>query len=360
VAGYHVFYGTTSGSYSQELDAGNTPSAAISGLGIGRTYYFAVSAYDSSGVDSTLSNEVSFYTGGSPASGNSPTPSPRRDSSPTPTPPRTPSGSRSASAPFLDNISTRVSVGGGNNAEIVGFIIAGTGQKTIIVRALGPTLSRFGVTGVLADPRLEIHNAAGNVIASNNGWRDAQQSLFVQGGPYHAFQPTSDNEPAIVISLPPGTYTAVVTSQNGGQGVALAEVYDISKNTSSTLTNISTRGQVLTGDRVLIGGVTVGGGNNLSLVLRAIGPTLSRYGLSGALQNPHIALYNSDGTLLRSSDNWRSDPSQAAQLVNTGYAPQDWREPAMIVQLPAGNYTAVVQGVDNSTGLALFDSYALN
>ncbi len=144
------------------------------------------------------------------------------------------------------------------------------------------------------------------------------------------------------------------------QGVALAEIYDFSQDVESKLTNISTRAQVLTGEDVLIGGVTVAGSSSLKLVLRTIGPSLSKYGVTDALQNPTMALYNSNGALLRTSDAWRSDANQASELISTGYAPADSREPAMIVQLPAGTYTAVVEGKNGTTGVALFDAYTLN
>lgn len=341
VIGYRVSYGLSSRSYTQQVDVGNKTSVFIPALLAGKIYYFAVSAYNAAGTQSSLSNEVSVST-------NPP------GSTPTPTPTTNPN------SPHLTNVSARARVGLGNNVEIAGFTVSGTARKTVVIRGLGPTLAKYGIAGTLLDPWLEVHNAAGDLIASNDNWANAQQSSFAAGGRYHAFQPSKNIESAIVLSLSAGAYTVVLGGKKGAQGAALAEIYDLSQDGESRLTNISARAQVLTGEDVLIGGVTVAGSGSLKLVVRAIGPTLVKYGVTNALQNPTIALYNSNGTLLRSSDSWISDANEASQLTTTGYAPTDSREPAMIVLLPAGTYTAIVEGGNGATGIALFDAYTLN
>ncbi len=365
VAGYHVSVGSASHSYTQQVNAGNRTSALITGLTSNKTYYFAVSAYNASGAESALSNEVKFTTVSQGGTSSGPTPggTPRAtppsgsgsqpDATSVPTP-------RNANSPFLENLSARIHVGTRDEVGIVGFAISGSGRKTVVIRALGPSLARFGIEGVLADPSLEIHNSAGNIIASNDNWPDVQRAAFAAGGQYYAFKPGSNSESALVLTLPSGTYTAVVSGKNGSQGISLAEVYDFSQDRASTLTNISTRAQVMTGESVLIGGITIRGSGNLKIVLRAIGPTLEKYRVAGSLKNPTMGLYNSNGTLIHSSVGWRADASQASQLMTNGYSPPDWREPAMLTFLPPGSYTAVVHGENNTTGIALFDAYALN
>lgn len=372
IAGYRVAYGATSGIYTQRLDVGNKTAAVISGLTGGQTYYFAVSAYNTSAAESAPSNEVSFNTGSatsttttslpsSTPAGTTASSSSSSSSSPAgqTTTPATSSTSSTTSS-YLTNLSTRVHVGTNNNVEIVGFTITGTERKTVIVRALGPTLRQFGVAGVLADPMLEIHDRSGNVIASNDGWQSSQAAIFATGGRYHAFQPANALEPAIAITLPGGTYSVVVHGKNNSQGIALAEIYDLAPANASKLSNISTRALVGTGDNVLVGGVTVKGSSALQVVIRALGPSLARYGITNSLANPAMSLYNGDGTLVRSTDNWTDNSAQANQLMTSGYAPGDQREPAMMTLLAGGTYTAVVKGQNNTTGVALFDAYTLN
>jgi Fibronectin type III domain len=363
IAGYRVSYGVASATYTERVDVGNKTSAHISGLTEGRTYYFAVRAYNTSGAESVASNEVSFNT----SSGSTATmvASATRPVSATSTSPGSQSttpltSSTTTNSVYFSNLSTRAHVGTNDNVEIVGFTITGAEQKTVVVRVLGPTLAQFGVTDVLPDPVIEILDARGKVIASNDGWRNTQAALFLAGARYHSLQPGSSAEPAIAVTLPAGAYTAVVHGKNNTQGIALAEIYDLSGGNDSKLSNISTRALVGRNDNVLIGGLTVTGSSGLKVVIRALGPSLARYGITNSLANPAMSLYNGNGTLVRSTDNWTENSAQANQLMTSGYAPTDPREPAMMMLLSGGTYTAVIKGQNNTVGVALFDAHTLN
>ena len=256
----------------------------------------------------------------------------------------------------LTNVSTRLLVQTGNNVLIGGFIISGTGPKKLVVRALGPTLSNFGVPGVLQNPTLELHNAAGALIAFNDNWGDApnkQQIIDAHLAPPNAA------EPAILATLDPGNYTAIVRGANNTTGVALVEGYDIDPGSSSKLENISTRGLVQTGDNVMIAGVIVGGsGGSQEVIVRALGPTLSNFGVANALADPTLELRDINGNLIRSNDNWRS--TQQAEIIATGLQPPNDAESAIVATLAPSNYTMIVRGVNNTTGVALVEVYRLN
>jgi hypothetical protein len=253
----------------------------------------------------------------------------------------------------LTSISTRVGVEGGDNVLIGGFAISGTGAKQVVVRALGPTLGQFGVTGVLQNPVLELHNSGGAVILSNDNWG---QALNAQSIPSN-FRPPNSLESAILINLNPGAYTAVVRGVNNTTGVGLVEIYDLSPSSSSHLTSISARGLVQVGDDVMIAGVTVQYASK-NVLVRALGPTLAGFGISNPLANPILELHDANGALISSNDNWKS--TQQAQIAATGKAPPNDLEPAIMRTLAPGNYTAIVRGVNNTSGVALVEVYALN
>src|SRR5438270_8327434 len=224
---------------------------------------------------------------------------------PTPTPAPSPSGSHFA------NISTRMDVGTGNNVMIAGFIVSGAQSKTIIVRALGPTLGSYGVANALNDPMLELHNSSGATIATNDDWQTGSQASQISSSGY---APTNSNEPALIATLPVGAYTAIVRGYNSSTGVALVEVYALD-TLSSRLSNISTRGQVGTDQNVLIGGLIINGSTSKKLIVRAVGPSLASppFSLSGTLSNPTLELHDSSGNLLASNDDWGSG-TQAATI----------------------------------------------
>ena len=251
------------------------------------------------------------------------------------------------------NISTRETVGTGENVLIGGFIVTGTTPKQVILRAIGPSLASFGLTGLLQDPMLEVHDDSGATIFSNDNWRETQESEIVATG----IPPSDDREAAIVATLDPGAYTAILQGKNGTTGTALVEAYDLDPTPASQLGNISTRGQVGTGTSVLIGGLIVSPEESAqaNVVLRALGPSLGPLGVTGALQDPTLELHDSNGALLAGNDNWRD--AQEGIITSTGLAPDDDREAAIFATLPAGAYTAVVQGKDATTGVGLVEAY---
>jgi hypothetical protein len=202
------------------------------------------------------------------------------------------------------NISTRARVETGQNVMIGGFIIGGDEAKTVIIRAIGPSLEQVGLTDILADPNLELHGSDGSLITEDDNWKDDpdQMALITATG----LAPSDDLESAIVATLDPGSYTAIVNGGDGGTGIGLVEVYDLGEETGSYLANISTRGFVQTGDNVMIGGFILGGGTSGAQVLvRAIGPSLGAAGVNGALSDPTLELRDADGTLISSNDNWQ-------------------------------------------------------
>ena len=278
-------------------------------------------------------------------------------STPTPTPTPTSTPTPSPSGSHFANISTRMDVGTGNNVMIAGFIVSGSQSKTIIVRALGPTLGSYGVANALNDPMLELHDSSGATIATNDDWQTGSQASQISGSGY---APTNSNEPAVIATLPAGAYTAIVRGYNNSTGVALVEVYELD-TLSTRLSNISTRGQVGIDQNVLIGGLIIKGSTSKKLIVRAVGPSLASppFSLSGTLSNPTLELHDSSGNLLASNDDWGSG-TQAAAISASGYQPSNARESAIIAILASGNYTAIVRGVNNSTGIALVDAYDLD
>jgi hypothetical protein len=248
-------------------------------------------------------------------------------------------------------------VGTGNNVMIAGFIVSGSQSKTIIVRALGPTLGSYGVANALNDPMLELHDSSGATIATNDDWQTGSQASQISSSGY---APTNSNEPALIATLPAGAYTAIVRGFNNSTGVALVEVYELD-TLSTRLSNISTRGQVGTDQNVLIGGLIINGSTSKKLIVRAVGPSLASppVSLSGTLSNPTLELHDSSGNVIASNDDWGSG-TQAAAISASGYQPSNARESAIIATLPHGNYTAIVRGVNNTTGIALVDAYDLD
>jgi uncharacterized repeat protein (TIGR03803 family) len=255
----------------------------------------------------------------------------------------------------LFNISTRLNVGTGDNVLIGGFIVTGSQPKEVIVRAIGPALSGFGVSGALADPVLELHEPDGTVITNDN-WKDTQESAITATN----LAPSNDLESAIVATLPPGLYTAIVTGNNNTTGVALVEAYDLDQTVDSQLANISTRGFVDTGDNVLIGGFIVGGpdGVDSTAVVRALGPSLSGAVGGSVLADPNLELHDIDGAVVASNDNWK-DGADMQTIIDDGLAPTNAKESALLANLPPGAYTAIVSGVENGSGIGLVEVYNL-
>ena len=254
-----------------------------------------------------------------------------------------------SSPPALAAIATRVRVETGDNVAIGGFVIAGNAPKKVMVRAIGPTLTLFGVAGALPDPTLELFSGQ-TVIAANDNWREAPEAAEIAA----AQPPGSDWESAIIRTLSPGPYTAIMRGKNNTSGVGLVEVYDLNAGADSKLAGIATRGLVQTGENVMISGVIVTGaaGSAQRVLVRAVGPSLP---FAGTLGNPTLQLFNANGVLIRSNDSWRTD--QQREIQATGMAPASDAEAAMIATLSPGAYTAVVGGAGGTSGVGLAEVF---
>jgi hypothetical protein len=258
----------------------------------------------------------------------------------------------------LANLSTRVLVSSGDDLLIGGFIVTGNQPKNIIIRAIGPSLP---VAGALPDPVLELHDSTGGVIATNDNWVDSadKQAIIDSGIP-----PANDKEAAIVKLLNPGNYTAAVRGNGGAAGVGLVEVYDVDPASSNTdgisrLANISTRGLVQPGDRVMIGGLIVTGPHGVNAAVRALGPSLASSGVQNPLEDPMLELHDKNGALVAANDDWQSD-TRAKDLKATGVAPSDAREAGVVRALAPGAYTAIVRGKGSAIGTGLVEVYRLS
>ena len=250
----------------------------------------------------------------------------------------------------LLNIATRMRVLTGDSALIGGFIITGSDPKPLIIRGIGPSLT--GIQGVLANPTLELFDSNQVLLGSNDDWTTNRAE--VEGT---TIPPSNDLESAIVTTLAPGNYTAVLRGQNNGIGVGVVEVYDLNAAANSTLANISSRGFVDTGDNAMIGGFIVGGGSSETRVLiRGIGPSLASF-FPNALENPTLELRNADGSLIRENDDWRD--SQEAEIQGTTIPPSNNLESGIVASVGNGNYTAILRGKDNTTGVAVVEVYNL-
>lgn len=278
--------------------------------------------------------------GALPGPGATPTATPAPTAPPASTPTPTPNR-------FV-NISTRLRVETGENVLIGGFIVTGSTEKRIIIRALGPSLP---VQGALANPVLELFDGNGQFVASNDNWQEAANKQEIIDS---TIAPPNEFESAILRDVAPGAYTAVVRDAADGAGVGLVEIYDLGPAQDAKLANISTRGRVLTGESVMIGGLILSGSSPQSVILRAIGPSLP---VNGRLEDPLLELFDGNGSLLGSNNNWKE--SQESEIEVTTIPPSNDLESAIVTSLPPGAYTAVVRGVNDTTGVALIEAYAL-
>ena len=237
------------------------------------------------------------------------------------------------------NISTRLSIGTGDNVLIGGFIITGQQSKKVIVRAIGPSL---GVSGSVADPVLELHDSTGATILANDDWGSASNQPDIVAS---TIPPGNSKESAILMTLAPGAYSAIVRGVGGTTGIGLVEVYDLNRNASARLANISTRGLVQTGDNAMIGGLIVTGESSQKTLLRGIGPSLP---IPGALANPTMELRDGNGALIAANDDWKA--TQQTEIEATMLAPTNDAESAILTTLATGSYTAILRGAQSSTG----------
>lgn len=400
-----------SGTYTDTLDVTDGTSVGVEGLMEGTEYFFVVTAYTAT-TESAPSEEQSYTIPVppptptptvTPTATPTPTPTPTATPSPTATPTVTPTATPSPTAtptptvtptatptptftprptptprphhtprpPFtptptptaapgispgitktLVNVSTRVKVENGDSVLIGGFIVTGDRTKNVALRAIGPSLTAAGITGALSDPELELYNAAGELIEMNDNWTSLPPKTVPEG-----LAPADQSESLIATSLEPGAYTAVLRGANGATGVGLFELYDIDAQ-NSRISNISTRGLVETGDGAMIAGFIIGGEAPTQVVVRALGPSLADAGVVGSLLDPTLELRDSEGSLVFSNDNWRSD--QEAQIVASGLQPTKNNEAVIIATLAPGNYTATVRGAGGTTGVALVEVYNLD
>ena len=253
---------------------------------------------------------------------------------------------------MLGNISSRLRVETGDSVLIGGFIVTGTQDKKVVVRALGPSLS---LQNKLVNPTLELRDSSGGLVQVNDDWSTSpnRQAIIDSG-----LAPTNDLESAIIALLPANgkAYTAIVRGVGTATGTGVVEVYDIDRSVDSKLANISSRGFVQTGDNILITGTIVVGQASQKIIVRAIGPSLN---IPGKLANPTLELRNANGALVRANDNWRTG-GQETEIMQSGVAPANDLESALIETLLANSaYTAIVRGVNDTTGIAVVEIYAL-
>ena len=253
------------------------------------------------------------------------------------------------------NLSTRMQVGTGDNALIAGFIMSGSAPKRLAIRAMGPST---GLPGAIVDPTLELHNSGGT-IATNDNWQSApnKQDIIDFG-----LAPGSPTESVILTTVPSDpngvAYTAVMRGAFNTTGLGVVEVYDLDSGPGSTLLNISTRGQVGADPNALIGGFILGGSESKKILVRAIGPSLTAFGVPNALTNPTLELRDQNAALIDSNDDWMNSP-QKTQIQNSGLAPTDPKESAVLQTLAAGQYTAIVHGANGGTGVGSVEVYQL-
>jgi hypothetical protein len=242
----------------------------------------------------------------------------------------------------------------GDNVGIGGFIITGSSPKHVLLRAIGPSLTGSGVPDALADPVLELHGPGAFATITNNDWRDTQEAEIQATG----IPPTNNFEAAIVATLAPGAYTAIVRGNGNTSGVALVEAYDLNQGVDSKLANISTRAFVSTGDNIVIAGFTLGGNSSHDrIVVRGIGPSLTAFGVPNALANPTLELRDTNGTLFIANNDWQDNPDQVVEINAAGLAPTNNLESALAATLPPGPYTALLAGLNNGAGIGVVEVY---
>jgi hypothetical protein len=237
---------------------------------------------------------------------------------------------------------------------IGGFIITGTAPKHVLLRVIGPSLTGVGLADALANPMLELHGPGDFVTMTNDNWRDTQEAAIQATG----IPPTDNLESAIDATLAPGAYTAIVRGNGDTSGVALVEVYDLNPAADSKLANISTRAFVSTGDNIVIAGFMLGSNSGDDrIVVRGIGPSLALVGVPDALANPNLELRDPNGALLIANNDWQDNSAQAAELTAAGLALVSPSESGIAAALAPGLYTALLTGLNNSTGVGVVEVY---
>lgn len=252
------------------------------------------------------------------------------------------------------NISTRLKAQTGDKVLIAGFILTGTEPREVLLRAIGPSLEQADIDGALQDPILELRAADGTRLAFNNSWRYSQEADIIATG----IPPSDDREAAILATLAPGSYTAIVKGRSSTSGVVVAEVYDLGEGAGGQLANISTRGFIDRGEEVMIAGFILAGGSGESkVIVRGIGPSLAAAGIDQPLADPTLELHDGNGIAIAFNNDWRD--TQEDEIKASGVPPGNDRESAIVASLPPGPYTAVVAGRDGGVGVGLVEVYKL-
>lgn len=256
------------------------------------------------------------------------------------------------------NLSTRMRVLTADKVGIGGFIITGTVPKRVLLRAMGPSLAQFGMSNLLGDPAITLNGPAGFAPVTNDNWRSSQWTEIEATG----LAPGDDLESAIVVTLEPGNYTAVLSGTNSGIGAGILEIYDLDFAAASKLANISTRAFVGTGDDILIAGFTVGNASNVdNIIVRALGPSLAASTVGQALLDPTLEVRNANGATLIANDNWWQS-AQNAEITGIGLAPLFDSESAVAITLGPGAYTALLSASPNAfinpPGVGLVEVYS--
>jgi cytochrome c peroxidase len=257
------------------------------------------------------------------------------------------------------NLSSRMQVLTADKVAIAGFIITGTVPKRVLIRALGPSLAQFGLSNLLADPAISLIGPPGFAEIDNDNWQSSQQAEIQASG----LAPASNLESAIIATLTPGTYTAVLEGTNGGTGISILELYDLDFAAASKLANISTRAFVGAGDDILIAGFTVGNtSNDETVVVRGLGQSLqATASVTQVLVDPTLEVRNANGATLAANDNWPSPDNDSTAIINTGLAPKFYNESAVILTLGPGAYTALLSAAPTPSppGVGLVEVYSL-
>ena len=266
---------------------------------------------------------------------------------------------------FLRNLSTRGRVGSGDAILVAGFVVNGTSAKQVLIRAIGPTLGSFGVSGVVSDPYLKLYRGS-TVLASNDDWGTAP-GVPAASSIVGAFAlPSGSSDSALLATLTPGPYTAQVSGVGGATGVGLVEIYDVDTQTAFSaekVLNVSTRGEVGAGDKNLIAGVNINGTTPKRVLIRAIGPTLGEFGVANPLADPVLRLVRqSDGVTVRENNDWglgneATDVAEAAAAIGAFALPAGSKDAVLLITLPPGSYTALVTSGSGSTGVAIVEVY---
>ncbi len=269
-------------------------------------------------------------------------------------------GASTSSTSRLVNLSVRASAGSGDQTLIAGFVISGPSTKSLLIRGIGPTLANYGVTGQMTNPQLKLYGSNGSLLNSNDDWGGSSslQTLFASLGAFPLDGASQDA--ALSVTLGSAPYSAQVTSANGQNGVALAEVYDADTNRDTRLINVSARNNVGTGANALIAGFVITGNAPVQLLIRGIGPTLSTYGVGGVLADPKLQIFDSNAQVLVQNDDWGGSAAVAAAASQVGAFPLNdpaSKDAALLVTLLPGTYSAQVSGQGGTTGVALVEIY---